>query len=142
MTFRMNGMFTALLSICLPCLFHHFSLDISARSIAFRCRTLVDASEVELLNVIGSPRIEKLACIDGTSLEKGQPTEVHGDEEDIRLLDIGEIFLQGEGPEKLSQSGLLRVPETILTNSFDYRVDLWRIGSMVCGNDAFLLNLY
>jgi hypothetical protein len=53
------------------------------------------------------------------------------DEEDIRLLDFGESFYKEQEPAKLAQPGSLRVPETIFTDSFDYRVDLWRAGSMV-----------
>ena len=34
----------------------------------------------------------------------------------------------------LAQSSYLRVPETIFTDSFDYRVDLWRAGCMVRQN--------
>jgi serine/threonine-protein kinase SRPK3 len=50
----------------------------------------------------------------------------------ILLLDIGESFFQGGEPEKLAQPRFLRVPETIVTDSLDYRVDSWRVGCMVC----------
>ncbi|KAF3008232.1 hypothetical protein E8E15_000448 [Penicillium rubens] len=53
------------------------------------------------------------------------------DDEDIRLFDFGEGFFQGQEPKKLAQPGSLRVPETIFTDSFDYRVDLWRTGCMI-----------
>ncbi|KAJ5334685.1 hypothetical protein N7452_007088 [Penicillium brevicompactum] len=99
------------------------------------------ATEEELFEVLGSPEVEPLARIDGTPLGSGLPTElvkaadwvdwVDEDEEDIRLLDFGESFLHGQEPAKLAQPGSLRVPETIFTDSFDYRVDLWRAGSMV-----------
>lgn len=39
-------------------------------------------------------------------------------DEDIRLLDFGESFLQGQEPQKLAQPGSLRVPETIFTDFF------------------------
>jgi len=88
------------------------------------------------------PEIEPLARIDGTPLGKEFPTQlvkaaewvdwIDEDDEEIRVLDFGESFLQGHEPEKLAQPGSLRVPETIFTDRFDYRVDLWRTGCMVC----------
>jgi hypothetical protein len=53
------------------------------------------------------------------------------DEEDIRLIDFGETFTQGAEPERIAQPGVLRVPETIFTDRFDYRIDLWRVGFAV-----------
>ncbi|KAJ5193399.1 hypothetical protein N7449_009541 [Penicillium cf. viridicatum] len=72
----------------------------------------------KLFDVLGFPKIEPLARSDDE------------DEEDIRLLDFGESFLEGEQPEKLAQPSNLRVPETIFTDRFDYRLDLWRTGCM------------
>lgn len=117
-------------------------LDISGRNLAFSCTHLSDATEEQLFEVIGSPEIEPLVRIDGMPLENGLPTQlvkaaewvdwIDEDDEDIRLFDLRESFLHGKEPAKLAQPGTLRVPETIFTNSFDYRVDLWRIGCMVC----------
>jgi serine/threonine-protein kinase SRPK3 len=53
------------------------------------------------------------------------------DDEDIRLIDWGEAFVQGAEPSKLAQPGGLNAPETIFTNRFDYRIDLWRAGCTV-----------
>lgn len=53
------------------------------------------------------------------------------DEEDLRVIDLGEAFHKGAEPAKLAQPGALRAPETIFTSRFDYRVDLWRAGIMV-----------
>lgn len=61
------------------------------------------------------------------------------DEEDIRLTDLGESFMHGNEPLKLGQPLGSEAPETIFTDSFDYRVDLWRAGCtvrlqcMICG---------
>lgn len=117
--------------------------DISGRNIAFTCTQFSHTTEDQLFNVLGSPEIEPLARIDGLPLENGLPGQlvkaaewidwIDEDDEDIRLFDVGESFLQGEKPRKLSQPGILRVPETIFTDSFDYRVDLWRAGCMVSG---------
>ena len=123
------------------CHLTYFVLDISGRNIAFSCTNLLNTTEEQLFDILGFPEIEPLARIDGTPLENRLPTQlvkaaewdkwVDEDDEEIRLLDIGESFLQGEEPEKLAQPGTLRVPETILTDCFDYRVDLWRTGCMV-----------
>ncbi|KAJ5158192.1 uncharacterized protein N7500_007843 [Penicillium coprophilum] len=115
--------------------------DISGRNIAFSCSNLSRATEEELFEVLGNPEIEPLVYTDGTPLQPGLPTQIvkvaewtnwiDEDEEDLRLLDLGESFTQGKEPSKLAQPGFLRVPETIFLNSFDYRVDLWRAGCMI-----------
>ena len=119
----------------------YFLLDISGRNIVFSCTNLLNVTEEQLFAVLGSPEIETLARLDGASLEDGLPKQlvkavewvewIDEDDEDIRLLDFGESFLQGKEPKKLAQPGILQVPETIFTNFFDYRVDLWRAGCMV-----------
>lgn len=91
--------------------------------------------------MLGTPEVQTLARLAGTSLEGGLPKQlvkaaewiewIDEDDEDIRLLDFGESFLQGEEPKKLAQPGTLRAPETIITSFFDHRVDLWRTGCMV-----------
>ena len=58
----------------------------------------------------------------------GWPDE---DDEDIRVIDLGEAFLQDAVPERLAQPGGLQAPETIFTGRFDYRLDLWRAGLIV-----------
>lgn len=54
------------------------------------------------------------------------------DEEDIRLIDFGEALPLGKAPARIAQPQDLRVPETIFTDHFDHRVDLWRAGCVVC----------
>jgi hypothetical protein len=76
-----------------------------------------------------------------TRPKRGLPTElvkaasweewIEEDDEDIRIIDLGETFIQGAEPAKLAQPGHLKAPETIFTDTFDYRVDLWRAGIMV-----------
>ena len=115
--------------------------DISGRNIAFTCTRLWNLTKEELLVTLGSPKYEPLTRIDGAPLENGLPSQlvkaadwtewIDEDEEDIRLFDFGESFFHGHEPDKLAQPGPLRVPETIFTDSFDYRVDLWRAGSVV-----------
>ena len=111
---------------------------------AFSCINLSYASEIELFEVLGTPEIEPLVRVDVASLQNGLPTQlvkaaewvewVDEEDEEIRLLDVGESFLQGEEPKMLAQPGTLRVPEIISKGSFDYRVDLWRAG---CLRSAF-----
>ncbi|PLB51473.1 kinase-like protein [Aspergillus steynii IBT 23096] len=123
--------------------------DISGRNIAFSCSHLSNVTEEELFGVLGHPEIETLARIDGTPLENRLPSQlvraadwvewIDEDDEEIRLLDIGESFIQGEEPERLAQPGTLKVPKTIFTDRFDYRVDLWRTGCMIY---SFLLTAY
>ncbi|KAJ5522860.1 uncharacterized protein N7503_006535 [Penicillium pulvis] len=115
--------------------------DISGRNIAFSCTHLWKQTEEQLFDVLGYPEVEPLTRIDGTPLGNGLPTQlvkaaewdewIDEDDEDIRLFDFGEGFLQGQEPKKLAQPGSLRAPETIFTDSFDYRVDLWRTGCMI-----------
>ncbi|KAJ5962603.1 hypothetical protein N7501_007544 [Penicillium viridicatum] len=115
--------------------------DISGRNIAFSCTHLSKQTEEQLFDVLGFPEIEPLKRIDGTPLGNELPAQlikaaewtewIDEDDEDIRLLDFGESFYQGQEPPKLAQPGSLRVPETIFTDCFDYRVDLWRTGCMI-----------
>lgn len=117
--------------------------DISGANVAFTCSRLSHIAKEELFKTIGMPESEELARLDGKPLDKSLPKYlvkaaewvdwVDEDEEDIRILDFGEAFLQGNEPGKLAQPGQLRAPETIFTEYFDYRVDLWRAGLMVSG---------
>jgi serine/threonine-protein kinase SRPK3 len=61
----------------------------------------------------------------------GWPDEDDEDYEDIRVIDLGEAFLQDAVPARLAQPGGLQAPETIFTSVFDYRLDLWRVGLIV-----------
>ncbi|RDK36420.1 kinase-like protein [Aspergillus phoenicis ATCC 13157] len=123
--------------------------DISGGNIAFGCNNLSHATKDELFAVLGSPEVEELARLDGKPLDDSLPKQlvksadweawVDEDEEDIRILDFGEAFIQGNEPKVLAQPGQLRVPELIFTNCFDYRVDLWRAGCMI---HAFIFGSY
>ncbi|GAQ39208.1 hypothetical protein AtubIFM54640_006584 [Aspergillus tubingensis] len=123
--------------------------DISGGNIAFSCTNISHASKEELFAVLGSPEVEELARLDGKPLENSLPKQlvksaeweswVDEDEEDIRILDFGEAFIQGNEPKVLAQPGQLRVPELIFTDCFDYSVDLWRAGCMI---HAFMFGSY
>ncbi|GFF78035.1 protein kinase dsk1 [Aspergillus lentulus] len=115
--------------------------DISGGNIAFSCSNLSNVAEEDLFEVLGLPETEQLVRLDGKPLDKGLPKHmvkaaewdewVDEDEEDLRVLDLGEGFFQGHEPKTLSQPGQLQAPETIFGNSFDHRVDLWRAGCMI-----------
>ncbi|KAI1977099.1 hypothetical protein LOZ53_002123 [Ophidiomyces ophidiicola] len=115
--------------------------DISGRNIAFSCNRLSQLSEKDLFEVLGAPRVEDLVRIDGAPLADGMPHQmveaakwddwIDEDDEDLRILDFGEAFHQGSAPSKLSQPGNLQVPESIMTDHLDYRLDLWRAGLMI-----------
>jgi serine/threonine-protein kinase SRPK3 len=87
------------------------------------------------------PEFEALARVDGQALEPGVPKQlvkkaewvnwIDEDDEDIRLIDFGEAFVQGSKPNRLAQPPDLRAPETIFTDHFDHRLDLWRAGITV-----------
>jgi serine/threonine-protein kinase SRPK3 len=65
---------------------------------------LSHSSEKRLFKVIGRPKKEKLARRDGKPLRTGLPTElvkaasweewIEEDDEDIRIIDLGETFCQ------------------------------------------------
>jgi len=101
-------------------------------------------SEEELFEVLGPSGTEEVIRVDGRPLGEGVPrqliksTEWIGwpyeddeEDEDIRLIDLGEAFIRERIPEKLAQPGGLQAPETIFTDKFDYRLDLWRAGLTV-----------
>jgi serine/threonine-protein kinase SRPK3 len=115
----------------------HIATDISGNNIAFTCRRW----RKDLFKRLGAPKVERLIRTDGKPLGKGLPKylvkaiewDYWADEciEDLRIIDLGESFLQGAEPPSLAQPRPLKVPETIFADSFDHRVDLWRAGCVV-----------
>ena len=94
-----------------------------------------------LFKVLGSPESAELARLDGKPLSKSLPSQLveavswvdwmDEDEEDLRIIDLGEAFLQGGDSKKLNQPSSLQAPETIFTSSLDSRLDLWGAGIVV-----------
>jgi hypothetical protein len=118
-----------------------FLIDISGANVAFTSKSLT-LSKKEIFKYIGYPKLEPVVRLDGKPLPAGIPKELvrkfectalwgDEDEEDIRLLDWGQAFVQGQEPAKLAQPRGLWPPETIFTKELDYRVDLWRAGATV-----------
>ena len=108
---------------------------------AFTARRLSKLPAESMFEVIGGPKTEKLIRCDGKPLTPGMPEQlvkktgwdnwIDEDEEDVRLIDLGEAFPHGTIPARLAEPSDLQVPEKIFTGRFDYRVDLWRAGCMV-----------
>lgn len=108
---------------------------------AFTGRNLSKVTKSKLFEVIGAPSVQNVTRIDGNPLADGIPRYlvrsatwagwVNEYDEDFRLLDFGESFIHGKEPEIITQPGGLMPPETVLTEGFDYKVDLWRVGIAV-----------
>jgi hypothetical protein len=104
-----------------------------------------------LFKVIGTPKTEKLVRLDGKPLEPGLPEQlvekagwdlwIDEDEEDVRLIELGESFAMGAEPAELAEPGDLQAPEGIFRGKFDYRIDLWRAGCTVSRGIAGCLML-
>lgn len=94
-----------------------------------------------LFKILGSPEPAELVRLDGKPISKNLPSQlvravswvdwIDEDDEDLRIIDLGEAFLQGGENKKLAQPSSLQAPETIFTDSFDHRLDLWRAGIVV-----------
>lgn len=116
-------------------------IDLSAANIVFTLSGADDLSQHELFAMVGPPFPVEVARTGGRPLDDSTPKEVvphvqwmewiHDDGEDIRLIDWAQAFKHGMEPESLAQPAELKAPETILSDHFDYRVDLWRAGSIV-----------
>ena len=122
----------------------NLSTDISMKNLAFHNGRLSHLAEEELFEALGHPEPEDLIRLDGEPLGPGIPIQIvesarwtgwplddDEDDENIRVIDLGEAFNQDTVPEKLAQPGGLQAPETIFTGRFDHRQDLWRVGLVV-----------
>lgn len=107
----------------------------------FTCPRLAFLPQNDLFEILGVPEFEALARVDVQVLEPGVLKQlvkkagwvnwIEEDDEDIRLIDFGEAFVQGSKPDRLAQPPDLRASETIFTDHFDHRLDLWRAGLTV-----------
>jgi serine/threonine-protein kinase SRPK3 len=119
-------------------------IDLNLRNLVFHNSRLSRLSEQELLEALGPPDPEKLTRLDGEPLRQGIPTQLvesaqwtgwplddDEDDENIRIIDLGEAFNQNAVPKRLAQPCGLQSPESIFTGEFEYRHDLWRVGLLV-----------
>ncbi|KAH8782036.1 kinase-like domain-containing protein [Hyaloscypha sp. PMI_1271] len=112
--------------------------DISGSNLVFTCPRLAFLPQNDLFEILGVSEFEALARVDGQALEPGVPKQlvkkagwvnwIDEDDEDIRLIDFGEAFVQRSKPNRLAQPPDLWAPETIFTDHFYHRLDLWRAG--------------
>ena len=95
----------------------------------------------DLFEILGEPRTRELARKDGEPLGQHVPKQLveaagwdlwaEEEDEDLRIIDLGEAFPQEEKHREPAQPRDLRAPETIFTKEFDSGVDLWCAGIMV-----------
>lgn len=112
------------------------------RNIVFTCRHLARSSEDEFWEQLGKPQCEKVIRKDGKPLSPSVPKEyvktakwvgwIDEEIEDIKIIDFGEVFCQGEKPARCALPDACRAPEVIFEDEFDHKTDLWQAGCAVC----------
>lgn len=110
-------------------------------NIVFKVSGLNDLPQHELLSIIQPPYPVQVVRTDGTPLDASIPKQIvpharwmewaEEDGQDIRLIDWDQAFKHGMEPGRLAQPVESKAPETMLSDHFDYRVDLWRAGCIV-----------
>lgn len=107
--------------------------------------------EGEFIEALGKPEIGHVRRNDGKALEVGIPEyivrpAVHRSQSwssrEIKIIDLGESFLQSSVPQTLHAPLPVRAPEIIFRDSLDYRVDLWSTGCMVCRMPLLRAGIY
>ncbi|KAI1163055.1 kinase-like domain-containing protein [Nemania serpens] len=93
--------------------------DISSSNVAFICRF---DDEEDLFESIEDPHLVKYTI---------WPGWYEPDEQDLRLIDVGDSFPIGDTFKNIAQPWDVRSPETFFTGSFNYRHDLWRAGCVI-----------
>ena len=109
-------------------------------NIVFTCHRLA-SSEERIWVELAAPVCSKLVRRDGKPLSPSVPNEFVETEpwydwndaefEDIKIVDLGEVFSLGETPFPCVLPGECRAPEVIFEDSFDHRTDLWQAGCAV-----------
>ncbi|KAJ4163581.1 hypothetical protein LMH87_005302 [Akanthomyces muscarius] len=116
--------------------------DLDTNNIVFSIRNMAKLSNKAFVKKLGKLETAELLRADGSPPDDYLPKQLVGaaewdgwideDEEDIRLIDAGESFRVGDRfPSSKDQGGVLRPPETLFEETFDYRVDLWRVGDVI-----------
>ena len=90
----------------------HITTDISGDNIVFTCGHLSSATKEDLFELLGTPMSAEMARLDGKPLDEGLPKHLVNtaewdnwtdeDVENLRIIDLGESFLQGAEPTKLA----------------------------------------
>ncbi|KAI9676538.1 MAG: hypothetical protein M1817_000697 [Caeruleum heppii] len=99
------------------------------------CNEVQERLDSETVLQISTQMLESVAFMHEAGYAHGDwvgwPIDEDEDDEDIRVIDLGEAFDMNTVPERLAQPGGMQAPETIFTGRFDYRVDLWRAGLII-----------
>lgn len=116
-------------------------IDLSASNVVFTTSFLRGSLKEDAFEVLGEPETAELVRRDGAPLRENLPKRLvekacwtgwcHEDEEDLRFVDVAQMFPLSSPPSYLPQPCDLRAPETILDTVFDHRNDLWRLGCIV-----------
>ncbi|KAJ3479680.1 hypothetical protein NLG97_g8260 [Lecanicillium saksenae] len=116
--------------------------DLDSTNVVFTLRHLAGASDETLLEAVGELETTTLLCADGAPTSAHMPSQlvraatwdnwVDEDEEDVCFVDFGSSFRVGDamGSSDFEHSAV-SPPETILADTFDYRIDLWRVGCII-----------
>ena len=118
--------------------------DLSAANATFYDRGLPHLSKEELFEALKPPRTHNLVRTDDKPLEKGIPNQLVAstqwmgwplwnseDYDAIRIIDLGSAFQENSPPNGLAQARDLTAPETIFTDKFGCKQDLWCVGLLV-----------
>ncbi|OAQ99804.1 hypothetical protein LLEC1_00713 [Akanthomyces lecanii] len=138
--------------------------DLDAGSIVFSINNLAHLSNEAFIAGLDELQTAELVRIDESPLDDEHlPKQLVGaaewddwideDEEDIRLIDVCDSFRVGDQvPSSEAVHDAICPPEALFEETFDYRVDLWRAGTvlyaLVCkscpfariGNDDYLVS--
>jgi serine/threonine-protein kinase SRPK3 len=110
-------------------------------NIAFTIPPVDALSEEEVLKIIHAPIIGMVTRADGGQLEPGIPNYLvwptsfpiskSTTASPVKIIDFGESFISSNKPDTLHTPLVVRAPEVIFEDNWDYRVDLWSMGCMV-----------
>jgi len=113
--------------------------------------SLDSLTEEALMNRLQPPRTGKVTRLSGKALEPGipeylvSPTSLPVSDltstSSVKIVDFGESFLSDNKPGTLHTPLVVRAPEVIFEDDWDYRVDLWSMGCMVISSNFIDLNL-
>ena len=115
--------------------------DLHTGNLALAIKDSQVLSETNIMKMLGQPEIGDVTTRDEGILEPGVPRYLvwpvafpmprSPDDWSIKVVDYGESFLRDQVPKTLHTPLVVRAPEVIFQDSFDYRVDLWSMGCMV-----------
>ncbi|QDS72140.1 hypothetical protein FKW77_004169 [Venturia effusa] len=115
--------------------------DLHTRNLAFAIPPVHSLSGEEFMQKLGEPEIGLVRRNDGKPLEPSMPrylvrptsypVDLSKPSQSIKIIDVGESFLDDDVPDILHTPLPLRAPEIIFGEKPDHRVDLWSMGCML-----------